>query len=167
MPFATAEQFFTLFFLQLAIVDSRGTPSHNVVGASNMTTNWQKLIPPAPIGPNVGLVQFNTYTDSFKGPGVFTPDADSRQPVIRLVMNVWSVLDTPESEERYIGPLGQIHRDNERYGSPEFWRDEFPSTGSGSVSGIDTDQVALLSQENIGGRLMHWTISIALLAGFV
>ncbi len=165
MVFTNAASFSVLFFLQLAVTDGRGTPAQNQVGASNMSTNWRKLVPPSDIAVNVGFVQYVIDTDSFKGAGVFTPGGDSRQPVFRLNMDFWSRMKDPEQETRYIGPLGQIHRDFERYGSPEFWRDVYPSTGSGSVQGIDTDQTPVFFQENIEGIMQHWSISIALLAG--
>ncbi len=142
-------------FLTLLIA-GRTQPNHNVVVDSNFTTDWKRLAPDAE------MVQYKVWTDRFIGAREFNPNSDMRIEVVRLKMDFWRRLEDIGSEKDVIAgsPLGQMHKDFELYGSPEYWRDVYAF----GALGIDMEEgQPEFFVESIDGILLHWTISVGVI----
>ena len=158
----TAETFFQSFRPALVAL-GRTVPDIELDGESMLASDWSGL------SAGSSLVQYRCWTERYIGPVEFTNALLTRTRVIRLKMDFWYRLLDTESEYDVLGRLGaagQMNTDNELFGSPEYWRDVYPSaaTDDSSISSVAEGGEPQFTVENIGGVLMHYTISIGLLA---
>lgn len=133
---------------------------------SNFSMDWRlgSLLLP---GPTTSFLQTKCWTERFTGPLLFNPVQDNRHRILRLKMDFWQPLDDEESESDALGKTGtagEVNTQIERFGSPEYWRDTYPKFANATVDGMDMDTPPVFTVENIGGLMMHWTVSVALVA---
>ena len=153
----TAETFCAAFRPALVAL-GRTVPDVEVAGESLLGADWDRL------DAGESLVQYRCWTERYIGPVEFTNALLTRKRVIRLKMDFWDRLLDTESEDDVLD--GRVQDDLDLFGSPEYWRDVYPSaaTDDSSISSVAEGGEPQFTVENIGGVLMHYTISIGLLA---